>query len=197
MGVEFELKYRVTDAVLHKIAQDFPEQSRTFCMHTTYYDTLSGALSARYFTLRRRMENDVSICTLKTPLPGQGRGEWEVVCSEITDAIDMLCHVGAPQILKTLCEEGLIVVCGAKFDRIAKTLTLENCTVELALDCGVLLGADQTLPFCEVEIELKEGSQEACIAFANALAQKYALTREKTSKFRRALALYQGGQHAK
>lgn len=194
MGVEFEIKYRATDAVLEKIAQDFSEQSRTFCMETTYYDTPSGALSARYFTLRKRMENDISVCTLKTPLPGQGRGEWEVVCNDITDAIDALCNAGAPKVLPVLTAEGLIAVCGAKFERIAKTLTLENCIVELALDCGVLHGAGQELPFCEVEIELKEGSQEACIAFANALAQKYALTREKTSKFRRALALYQGGK---
>ncbi len=39
--------------------------------------------------------------------------------------------------------------------RRALTVELESCTVELALDSGVLLGSGRELPLCEVEVELK------------------------------------------
>ena len=73
--------------------------------------------------------------------------------------------------------------------RLAKTVELENCTVEIALDLGVLLGRGKELPLCEVEVELKAGSQEAAVAFAETLAAEHALEKEPLSKFRRALIL--------
>ena len=48
--------------MLHGILQGNqtgPGTEQTFAMATTYYDTLSGAFSARKCTLRRRMENDL------------------------------------------------------------------------------------------------------------------------------------------
>ena len=80
-------------------------------------------------------------------------------------------------------------VCGARFTRQCKTLAVEGSTVELALDRGILLGGGRELPLCEVEVELKSGSQDAAVAFAEALAEKYALVPEPKSKFARAAAL--------
>ena len=69
----------------------------------------------------------------------------------------------------------------------------EDTVLELALDSGMLTGGKETAPFCEVEVELKSGSQEAADLFASVLADEYGLTLENKSKFRRALALYQKG----
>ena len=66
---------------------------------------------------------------------------------------------------------------------------LDNCTLELALDRGVLLGGNQEEPLCEVEVELKSGPEAAAVAFAALLADKFGLIPEEKSKFRRALAL--------
>ena len=64
--------------------------------------------------------------------------------------------------------------------------------VELAIDAGVLTGGGREIPLCEVEVELKSGSQDACDRYAEALATRFGLTPEPQSKFRRALALYKG-----
>ena len=85
-----------------------------------------------------------------------------------------------------------MATCGARFTRKACTVTLPECTVEIALDAGVLIGNGQEMPLCEVEIELKSGSEEAATAFAEGVASQYGLTQEYKSKFRRALALARG-----
>ena len=192
MGVEYELKFRADRAVQASILAQIPGQDQFFSMQTTYYDTSTGQLSARRFTLRRRLENELSVCTLKAPEKGAGRGEWEVDCGSIEDAVPMLCKLGAPEELADLAHEGLTPVCGAKFRRIARPVILEDCMVELAIDEGILTGGDREIPLCEVEVELKSGSREACDRYAQALAESFSLTPEPQSKFRRALALYRG-----
>ena len=83
MGIEFELKYRANGQQHAAIRQAFAGEEKIYQMHTTYYDTPAGSFSDRKCTLRRRMENAVSVCTLKTPADGYGRREWEVVCLKI------------------------------------------------------------------------------------------------------------------
>ena len=192
MGVEYELKFRATEEILQKIDANTEGPSCVYHMQTTYYDTPDGALSARHYTLRCRLENGTAICTLKAPLEGFGRGEWDLPCENIQQAIPELCKLGAPEDLPQLTADGLIPICGAKFTRIAKTVALQNCTVELALDRGILTGGDRELPLCEVEVELKSGQQAYCDAYAAQLALAFGLEPERKSKFRRALDLYKG-----
>lgn len=192
MGVEYELKFRATPDILQQIDR-FAEGDRTlYNMQTTYYDTPSGALSQRFYTLRTRQENDLAVCTLKAPLKGYGRGEWELPCKDILAAIPELCKLGGPADLPELTAEGIVPVCGARFTRIAKTLKLPDCVLELALDEGVLLGGGKEMPLCEVEVELKEGDPACCEAYGRQLAFLFGLEPEGKSKFRRALALYKG-----
>ena len=192
MGVEFELKYSASREQQEAIRQENPAEEQIFQMQTTYYDTPTGQFSARKCTLRRRLENGVSICTLKTPAGGYGRREWEVACDTIEAAIEELCKLDIPKELTVLAGEGLIPICGARFTRVAKTIRWEDAVLELALDEGVLTGGDQEMPLCEVEVELKSGSQETCLAYARILSERYGLEAEPHSKFRRALALYKG-----
>ena len=190
MGREFELKYAATEAAQGKIAAAFGH-FKTFSMQTTYYDTPDGALSARHITLRRRLENGVSVCTLKTPTGGLGRGEWELKCDAIEAALPELCKLSNWE-LAPLLAGGLVSVCGARFERKAFTVVMPQCTVEIALDSGILYGGGRELPLCEVEVELKSGSEDAAVAFATGLCQNYGLAPEYKSKFRRALALARG-----
>ena len=77
-----------------------------------------------------------------------------------------------------------------------RPLAAEIATVdgmaELALDSGILLGGNREIPLCEVEVELKSGSEGAAIALARELADNYGLKEENKSKFRRASALAEG-----
>ncbi len=191
MGREFELKYAAVPAVQTAIEASFG-RFETIAMQTTYYDTASGALAARHITLRKRMENGRSVCTLKTPTGTLSRGEWDTECATIEEAIPILCKLSGWDLLPILEKEGVVATCGARFTRKACTVSLCQCTVEIALDSGSLLGSGQEMPLCEIEIELKSGSEEAATAFAEALAHQYGLVPEYKSKFRRALALAKG-----
>ncbi len=189
MGVEYEWKFRAEPQMQEQLYHAAEGPWQQTAMETTYYDTPDGQLSALHCTLRRRMENGKSVCTVKTPLGDGGRGEWEVEESSILEAIPRLCKLGGPEILLTLARKDITAVCGAKFTRRACTLDMGTAVVELALDQGVLMGGSREIPLCEIEIEWKGGRREAAAAFAAHLASKYGLTPESKSKFRRALDL--------
>ena len=188
MAREFELKYAATPEIQEKIREKLGEFEE-ISMETTYFDTPEGALSARRITLRSRQENGICVCTLKTPGVGHGHGEWDTQapwCAETAKKLWEECGE------KPVPFEALVPVCGAKFVRRAALVRLPDCTVEVALDAGVLLGGGKERPLCEVEVEAKAGSEEAAAAFAQALAAEFGLSAERESKFRRASALAKG-----
>lgn len=191
MAIEYELKFQADETVLEGILKEYGDcPCQEFQMETTYYDTPSGALSDRIYTLRRRMENEISVCTLKTPAEGNGRNELEIPCDDIHRAIEEFCRIGAPEDFGAVTAEGIVPICGAKFHRTAITLQLEDCCLELALDKGILTGGGREIPLCEVEVELKNGEKFSADCFAALLAGQYGLKTQKRSKFRRALSLY-------
>lgn len=192
MAIEFELKYAASPELIARIRQDLNAPETQYAMHTTYYDTPSLALSQLHCTLRRRLENGISVCTLKTPAGKLGRGEFSLQCENIEDAIPELCKLSGIDQLPALTASGVLPVCGARFTRIAKTVALEDYTVEIALDQGILYGGNRESDLCEVEVELLTGSREGATLYAQTLAALYGLKTEKRSKFRRALALYKG-----
>lgn len=188
MAREFEVKFRAGANQLTAIMEEF-QGFREISMVTTYFDTPNQDLLPRRWTLRQRTENGVSVCALKTPCAEGGRCEWETECEDITAAIPALIELGAPEELRELTAGGLEAVCGARFTRQAALIELENATLELALDRGILKGGARFILFGEVEVELKSGSDEAAVAFARDLAIKYGLMRERNSKYLRALDL--------
>ena len=105
------------------------------------------------------------------------------------EAIPELIRLGAPIELVGLTARGVTAVCGARITRLAAMVCPEGCAVELALDRGVLTGTGKQLPFAEVEVELKSGSEDAAVAFAKALAEEFRLEEEPRSKFVRAMTL--------
>ena len=188
MGREFELKFRADQDVLERIREKYQDFT-TISMETTYYDTFDLKLAFHHWTLRRRMENGVSVCTFKRPHKDGGRGEWEVEASSIMEGVMKLCQSGADLELMRAAAGGLVETCGARFTRLARQIDLPVGKVELALDQGVLIGKGKELPFWEVEVELKEGADQVAADFAAALAEEFGLVPEPKSKFVRAMAL--------
>lgn len=189
------MKYRATSEALEEIEKALQGEPQHFRMRTTYYDTAGGDLSARRWTLRQRMENETSVCTLKTPGIDGARGEFETECHSIEAAIPELCKLSGQAELAALAAGGLRQVCGAAFCRVAVTVPLEHATAEVALDEGFLLGGGRQLPLCELEVELKSGDRGEVIDFARDLAARFGLEPECRSKFRRALDLAGGNGH--
>ena len=105
------------------------------------------------------------------------------------EGIIKLCQNGADPELMRITAGGLMETCGARFTRLAKQMEVPGGTVELALDQGVLIGKGKELPFWEVEVELKEGSDEVAADFAKSLAEEFQLVAEPKSKFVRAMTL--------
>ena len=191
MGREFELKYGADAGTLECIRRVYAG-FRVLCMETTYYDDGEKNISRRRWTLRRRLENGVSVCTVKTTLPDGSRGEWETEAAEVEAALPRLIAMGAPGELAEFAKNGLVPTCGARFTRQAALLPAGDGLVELALDSGVLLGGGKELPFWEVEVEQKQGTDADTLQFAQALAQRFSLTPQPKSKLSRALALANG-----
>ncbi len=188
MGREFELKFRADADKIAAIREKFGEFT-PISMETSYYDTQDLKLAMHQWTLRRRMENHVSVCTFKRPRDDGSRAEWEVEAASIMEGVMKLCQAGADWELMRIASGGFVETCGARFTRLAATLEIPGGKVELALDQGVLLGRGKELPFAEVEVELKEGDDTVALAFAKALAEEFSLTEEPRSKFIRAMTL--------
>ena len=188
MGREFELKFRADGEKIAAIREKYRDFT-PISMETSYYDTPDLKMAMHHWTLRRRMENDVSVCTFKRPRADGSRGEWEVEAASIMEGVRKLCQAGADWELMRIASGGLMETCGARFTRLAATLEIPGGKVELALDQGVLLGRGKELPFAEVEVELKEGDDEIACAFAKALAEEFGLAQESRSKFARAMTL--------
>lgn len=187
MGREFERKYGANPQILEQIRESYGDFTQME-METTYFDTPTGTLSARKMTLRLRRENGVCVCTLKTPLPDGSRGEWECESEDLESGLAALTAAGAPAVP----ERPLMPVCGARFTRLCKILPTADGTAELALDSGVLVGGGRERLLCEMEVELKSGSEAAAVALAKELAARYGLSEEPKSKFARAMALAKG-----
>lgn len=188
MAKEFELKYQASPEILEEIQENFSGFTN-ISMETTYFDTPDGAMKARRWTLRRRLENGKAVCSLKTPGDFIRRGEWETEGEDIQALLPALCKLGAPEELLSLTASGISPVCGARFTRLAAQIALEAGVVELALDQGFFLGGGRQVPFAEVEVELKAGTEEAALAFARELAETFHLTPETRGKVERAMAL--------
>ena len=188
MGIEYELKFGATPEILASVRQELGEGWQEIQMRTTYYDTADRTLSDRKWTLRRRLENGIGVCTLKTPAQ-LGRQEFEVICDTIENGVIELCKLGAPEELLHLTAGGVQEVCGAAFTRLVKTVELPGCKAEVALDQGILFSGENGQPLCELEIELKDGDAQMLRNYAAYLTARYELRPETKSKFKRALAL--------
>ena len=188
MAIEIELKFAAEVSAFEDLLARFDDW-KTYEMKTTYYDTSDAKLGALRWTLRRRFENGVSVCTVKTPHAGGGVNEFELECDDITVAIPQLVARGAPKELLEHTAAGIEEVCAARFTRKARNIVLDGATAELAMDRGELLGGGKSLPIFEVEVELKSGDENMVAAYGMNLAKEFNLRPEPKSKYKRALSL--------
>ena len=200
MGRETEYKLAVGDLQLldcilcsRTVAEKLCAPYAYIRMRTTYYDTEDGFLAQRRWMLRLRTEDDRSVVTMKTPGEGHTRGEWEVESEYLDEALAKLAALaalGAPQELAALQPDALAPICGASFTRITAELRLpEHTSCMICGDVGDLTGAGRTALLCELELELKHGSEEELTAFARELMETFHLSEQPLSKLQRARAL--------
>lgn len=200
MAKELEYKFAVKNAeqleqVLREAAQmaepdgDWQVQR----MQTTYFDTPSGALSAKKWTLRHRWENEQGVACLKTPSEDpQARNEFETAADAMNaQALGDLVAAGAPQSLLELRRAGAIApLCGAKFTRrVIRVRMADGTTANLSGDVGELFAGEKRIPLCEMEVEFAQGNEQSMKEYCTVLAHQFRLHIEPKSKFARAREL--------
>ncbi len=156
-------------------------------MCTTYLDTLDGDAKKQGITLRRRFENGESVIYAKYGKCADGalsvRGEWSIKSGDIKNAAALLAEAGAPT--EKLVGLSLITVASVRFVRHECLVTpYDGFSFMLSYDDGYF---GESTPFCEVELELLQGSAEELVLFGEKLAQKFGFSPETRSKYARAL----------
>ena len=162
-------------------------------MRTVYYDDGAGRLSAGHFTLRLRQENDLSVCTFKTPAKGFARVELECAAQTVEEGAKTLSeHPELPREVADILREGVFFPrCGARFLRKTRLCRVRDASFHLCLDEGMLENGARSQPLCELELELAEGSAEELQRVAAALMERYGLQLCEKSKQQRAMELGQ------
>jgi len=202
--MEVEIKLALDPAGVGRLARHrqlagVPSEARR--MHSVYLDTPDWDLMTRGVALRVRRAGRQWLQTLKVATESVGalsrRPEWEVPLPR--GHHDLGCFPpDAQALMAKLADEGLdwstvAPVFVTDFRRKAWTLQWGESVREWALDQGeigaITREGRQTLPLCEVEIELKSGPGEGLFDLALALAKDLPLGLEPRSKAARGYAL--------
>ncbi|SKA34020.1 CYTH domain-containing protein [Enhydrobacter aerosaccus] len=173
--------------------------------HTTYFDTSDFALRNAGFSLRIRRSvdgdgGDTFVQTVKAAQNGAGkdgsgwrRQEWEWPVAREELDLEHLDEV--PGLLPAL-QKGLAdlqpVFC-TEVQRCRQVLQPPGGgLIELALDDGMIVASRQREPVSELELELKEGSEDALLRLGLDLAQAAPLSLQVESKADRGYRLQEG-----
>ena len=77
--------------------------------------------------------------------------------------------------------------------RTKRIVQVGDAEVEIALDVGTIVAGDQSLPICELELELKSGEVSELVALASQWAKQHKLWISTPSKAERGSRLSHGG----
>ncbi|EPC02787.1 hypothetical protein L861_23525 [Litchfieldella anticariensis FP35 = DSM 16096] len=199
MSQEIELKLALAGTVTTRLA-DHPllvERTPTTSMlGNTYYDTPEADLERARMALRIRRTPGARVQTLKTSGQGRGglsiRGEWEWPIDG--DELDLKGLAELPPMQDI--PSGTLVRLAPRFvtdfQRHTWMLEMAGSHVELALDQGEIRAGERRAAINELELELKEGTNDALWQLAERLAEWVPLRPANTSKAARGTALLAG-----
>ncbi len=200
-GREIELKFHLTKSAF-KAAQAWdrlgtPSQPpRARRLRSVYFDTEAGDLARQNCALRVRSVNRRHLLTFKWPGTFAGgafeRGEAEVPCpSEALEPALLGPDIAA--LLEAICQgRPLQPVFATDVKRLTHRLHPGASAIEIAFDSGLILAGDQTLPICEIELELKSGQAADLYALGISLADSFPVTLGVQSKSERGALLRSG-----
>ena len=165
-------------------------------MEAMYYDTADNLIARCHGGLRLRRENETRVVCLKLAAESgfggarKAREEYECTAPDIRTGIQNLPAAGAPQdICDCLLQANLIELGRTAFTRFWFLLSYQGCTCELAFDYGKLTRNGRVGPICEMELELKSGSEADFDALAVQLQQEFDLKPQPLSKLSRMMRL--------
>lgn len=170
---------------------------RTKELLNQYIDTDDYALTKAKVALRVRKDNNVYIQTLKARGNSVGgfseREEIDWYLTNPSLDISLLDGKYWPKTLEKLDKTALHDIFSTDFIRHYSLFTWlhegEEAEIEVALDTGIIQAGQQQDTISEVELELKQGSANAMLAFAVELAKVFPLMPSDSSKAERGYRL--------
>lgn len=174
MNAEYELKLDLEvpkDAELLAEALELGAPAVTR-LHSVYFDTPDLKLAALGYTLRIRQEGCKRIQTLKASDGAHAglfvRPEWEEPARGRVPRLransPVVAALGARTAELGPCME-------VEVTRSVWTIEHERAVIEMAVDCGEVRANDSTAPFCEIELELKDGDVVGLFALARRIGR--------------------------
>jgi triphosphatase len=206
--MEIELKYKIGSVELfEKILSDTwirthaeyaePEAVR---MKAAYFDTEDHILIRHNIAFRIRSEGERTLATLKWRDDDDGisglyiRSEVNVPVSDQSffHHPDPTIFQESPEgkdLLDLLDGNPLINVFDIVFTRNRYRIDYGHSILEIALDEGVAVAGQESMPIRELEIEVYSGNKEDLLLVGKKLADKYSLVPELKTKFARGVEL--------
>ena len=210
MAKETEIKLRVSPESLAALRENpvltarcvGPWQTRELL--NRYYDTADFALANSQVALRIRRDGEQLIQTLKSKgasvagLSERNEFDWQLKSNRLVlSHLDETCW---PDSLAELDKKQLKAVFSTDFKRqFAELRWLRDgveTEVEVALDQGLVIAAQQQEDICEVELELREGDPAALLELALELAADVALMPCDISKAERGYRLFDANSYS-
>jgi inorganic triphosphatase YgiF len=206
---EIELKFQVPPdrrARVETAVATRPAAPRPLRLQAAYFDTGDGLLASAGVALRLRREGTRWVQTLKASgADAMTRLEHNAPRRERSaalPAIDLTLHQGTPAgerlaaLLASRPDAELACRYRTDIRRTVRTLRRRGAVLELAFDQGLIAAGDASLPVCELEIELLEGSPAALLAVAGEWVQRHGLWLDTRSKAERGTLLAEGTPRA-
>jgi triphosphatase len=178
---EFELKFEIPPAHLKSVAVAVLDGTASRQrLQASYFDTPDGALARHGIVVRLRKEGRRWVQTAKGPTPDllerlEHNAALPLQRAGAVPALDLSRHGATPvgkAIKKALGLKGdesypsLELLYGTDVQRITRRVACGASVVEVALDQGRVFADGHSVPICELEIELKEGTPTDAVALA-------------------------------
>lgn len=163
----------------------------------TYFDTPDGRLAAQGASLRIRREGRVRVQTLKIGSRAAAglfdRDEWEVRVAGDTLDFDALAATPLAKLFaKRKVRAALAPLYAVETRRRILSLDESGAQARLVLDEGTVRVGERSEPFCEIELELVQGTHADLFRIARGLAEAAPLSLGTRSKAQRGAALAAG-----
>lgn len=201
-GAEVELKLVVSPDDLPRVGRmraklgGQPGRMRAVHQVTTYYDTPERSLAAAGVVLRVRSTGRERLQTVKGPGTRSGglfhRPEWEQAISGERPRLDLAAETGLDVLAEPGLADRLVALFRTDIQRRTCRVGGEGWSAELALDQGVVIAGERSLPVHEVELELIEGRPAHLFAAALLIAEHVPVGLTASSKSERGHALAEG-----
>jgi len=195
MAREIELKLSLSPGAVSAVRRHpllGPAQGRQR-LYSVYYDTPELSLLRQGLGVRQRREGGRWLQAIKTAEPASGglasRREWESPAHPGVFDFSIIDDV-ALRALAECCQDELQAVFVTDCWRTVWMVQHGTAIIEVALDRGRVIAGEQSLPICEVELELCEGRLDDLFAFALALQRDLPLQPMVESKAERGYRLF-------